>query len=179
VRQSESRAQYSRALPGKKRSRTALRRRRVAAVLVLAAGASLEARAESGVTPESEEDARILVETAIAVARATLAEEGDFHPFAFFVGSDGRVQRVTPKRDAALPAPEEVLGMLEAAFRERAAAGECRAVALVADVRIALPGGGESDALHVAVEHRSGYCQNFFHPFERASDGGIRFGEPI
>jgi hypothetical protein len=145
----------------------------------LAACAAFAAGAEESVPPEAAEDARILVETGIAVARRTLGTEGDFHPFAFFMGPDGRLQRVTPRRDVALPAPDAVLELLQAAFRERAAAGECRAVAVVADVVIALPGGGESDALQVGIEHRSGYCQNFFHPYERGPDGSLRFGEPI
>jgi hypothetical protein len=89
------------------------------------------------------------------------------------------LQRVSPRQDAALPSPDDVLLLLQQAFRERAAAGECRAVAVVADVVIALPGGGESDALQVGVEHRDGYCANFFHPYERRSDGSLRFLEPI
>jgi hypothetical protein len=146
--------------------------------LALLASAPLGARAGE-VSPEAAEDAKVLVENAVSVARATLAKEGRFHPFAFFMTSDGRVQRVTPKQDVALPSPDETLGLLQAAFRQRAEAGECRAIALVADVVIALPGGGRSDALQVGVEHRDGYCQNFFHPYEREPDGAIRFGEPL
>jgi hypothetical protein len=113
------------------------------------------------------------------VARTRLAKEGAFHPFAFFMSADGRVQRVSPKQDAALPSPDDVLVLLQQAFRERALAGECRAVALVADVVIALPGGGQSDALQIGVEHQAGYCANFFHPYERRTDGTLRFLEPI
>jgi len=152
---------------------------RLACALALAALIPLPARAEDTVSAEAAEDAKVLVENGVAVARSTLAKEGSFHPFAFFVAPDGRVQRVTPKRDVALPAPDEALALLQAAFRQRAEAGECRAFAVVADVVIALPGGGQSEALQVGVEHRSGYCQNFFHPYERRSDGTIRFGEPL
>ena len=144
----------------------------------LAACVAVRARGEDSVPPEAAEDARILVENSIAVARAALAGEGRFDPFAFFVASDGRVQRLTPRSDVALPGPAQSLALLEAAFRERAKAGECRAIALVADVVIALPGGGESDALQVGIETRSGYCEDFFHPYERGDDGELRFGEP-
>jgi hypothetical protein len=146
--------------------------------LALVASAPLAARA-GDVPPEAAEDVKVLLENAIAVARATLAKEGRFHPFAFFMASDGRVQRVTPKQDVALPSPDEVFALLQAAFRQRAEAGECRAVALVADVVISLPGGGQGDALQVGVEHRDGYCQDFFHPYEREPDGTLRFGEPL
>jgi hypothetical protein len=168
--------------PGPRRRGAARRRApRRAGVLAAAFAAclSLSARGEESVGAETAEDARILVENSIAVARSALAKEGRFDPFGFFVAPDGRVQRVTPRRDVALPGPAESLALLEAAFRQRAQAGECRAMALVADVVIALPGGGQSDALQVAIEHRSGYCQDLFHPYERSSDGTIRFGEPI
>jgi hypothetical protein len=113
------------------------------------------------------------------VGRIRLAKEGAFHPFGYLMSADGRVQRLSPKRDAALPSPADVLAQLQQVFRERALAGDCRAIAVVADVVIALPGGGQSDALQVGVEHRAGYCANFFHPYERATDGSVRFLEPI
>jgi hypothetical protein len=178
-RQSEAgagpRAQRSRG--GARRDRPR-RRRRSGALIALAASLALEARAESGASPEAEEDARILAENSVAAARASLAAEGDFDPFAFFVAPDGSVQRLTPKRGVAPAAPQAMLGLLQEELRRRAAAGECRAVALVADVRIALPDGGETDAFQVTIEHRSGHCQTFFQPFERAEDG-LRFGGPI
>ncbi|TFG96467.1 MAG: hypothetical protein E4H11_03365 [Myxococcales bacterium] len=146
---------------------------------ILTACLAWSARAADSVSPEAAEDARILVENAVAVGRIRLAREGSFHPFAFFMGADGRVQRVSPKQDARLPSPDDVLALLQQAFRERVQAGDCRAVAVVADVVIALPGGGQSDALQVGVEHQDGYCANFFHPYERATDGTIRFLEPI
>lgn len=150
-----------------------------ALVAILAVCVAWPARGAESVPPEAAEDARILVENAVAVARQRLAKEGEFHPFAFFMDAGGRLQRISPRQDAALPSPDEVLQLLQQDFRERAQAGECRAVAVVADVVIALPGGGKSDALQVGVEHRDGYCANFFHPYERSSDGSLRFLEPI
>jgi hypothetical protein len=146
---------------------------------ILAACLACSARAAESVSPETAEDARILVENAVAVGRSRLAKEGAFDPFGFLMGADGRVQRVSPKPDAALPSPADVLALLQQAFRERARAGDCRAIAVVADVVIALPGGGQSDALQVGVEHQAGYCANFFHPYERGTGGTIRFLEPI
>ena len=154
-------------------------RRARACLAILAACLAGSARAAETLAPEAAEDARILVENAVAVGRIRLAKEGEFHPFAFFMAADGRVQRVSPKQDASLPSPDQVLVLLQQAFRERALAGDCRAIAVVADVVIALPGGGQSDALQVGVEHRDGYCANFFHPYERKSDGTLRFFEPL
>jgi hypothetical protein len=128
---------------------------------------------------EAQADVRLLVDTSLAVARKTLSEQGDFHPFAFFMKADGGLQRLTPKANAALPEPDAMLQLLQQSFRERAAAGECRAVAVVADVVIAVPGGGQSDALQIGFEHRSGWCRNFFYPFEKSPEGEIRFQKPI
>ena len=161
-------------------SRTATRARsRRALVAILVACLASPAPGVESVSPETAEDARILVENAAAVARQRLAKEGEFHPFAFFMDADGRLQRLSPRQDARLPSPDAVLLLLQQAFRERAQAGACRAVAVVADVVIAMPGGGKSDALQIGIEHRDGYCVNFFHPYERRSDGTLRFLEPI
>ena len=154
-------------------------RRARACLAVLAACLAGSARAAESLAPEAAEDARLLVENAVAVGRTRLVKEGEFHPFAFVMAADGRVQRVSPRQDASLPSPDQVLLLLQQAFRERALAGDCRAVAVVADVVIALPGGGQSDALQVGVEHRDGYCANFFHPYERKTDGTLRFLEPL
>jgi hypothetical protein len=156
-------------------------------VAALACAATASAQAPAVPSPadlppsvEAQQDVRLLVDTSLAVARKTLSEQGDFHPFAFFMKADGGLQRLTPKADAALPEPEAMLQLLQQSFRERAAAGECRAVAVVADVVIALPGGsGQSDALQIGLEHRSGWCRNFFYPFEKSPEGEIRFQKPI
>ena len=163
------------------RGRTAL----LVAALACTAPASAQPPAmappssEAPTSAEAQEDVRLLVDTSLAVARKTLSEEGDFHPFAFFMNPEGGLQRLTPKKDAALPEPDALLQILQQSFRERAAAGECRAIAVVADVVIALPGGGESDALQIGIEHRSGWCRNLFYPFERAADGKLRFEKEI
>src|SRR4030095_11917036 len=125
------------------------------------------------------EDVQLLVDASLASARKTLGEQGDFHPFAFFMNPQGALRRLTPKQDAALPEPEALVDLLQKAFRQRAAAGECRAVAGVADVVIAAPGGGERDALQIGIEHRSGWCRNLFYPFERSEEGTIRFRAEI
>jgi hypothetical protein len=165
------------------------RARGPATALALAIACAATASAEAPKAPPApakveapevaQEDVQLLVDTSLAVARKTLAEEGDFHPFAFFMNPEGGLQRITPKKDAALPEPDALLQILQQAFRERAAAGQCRAIAVVADVVIALPGGGESDALQIGIEHRSGWCRNLFYPFRRSDDGEIRFDPEI
>ena len=153
----------------------------ILAALACAAAASAKAPEPAPPTPpEPREDVELLVDASLATARKTLGEQGDFHPFAFFMTPEGALQRLTPKRDAALPEPAALVTLLQQTFRQRAQAGECRAVAVVADVVIAVPGGGgERDALQIGIEHRSGWCRNLFYPFQRSEDGTVSFGEEI
>jgi hypothetical protein len=153
--------------------------RRGLAAAALAAWIGLAAQAGGQAPPEAAQDARLLVENGIAVARNALRDGDAVFPFAFFMDPDGRVQRLSPKPSQRLPAPEALLDLLERSFRERAEAGECRAVAIVVDVRIALPGGGETDAVQVGVEHRAGHCENIFYPYARTPQGELRFDDPI
>lgn len=167
--------------PGRRRGRRA-RGRATAFVAALACAAAASAQAPDAPPPPAEprEDVELLVDASLATARKTLGEQGDFHPFAFFMTPEGALQRLTPKRDAALPEPAALVTLLQQTFRQRAQAGECRAVAVVADVVIAVPGGGgERDALQIGIEHRSGWCRNLFYPFQRSEDGTVSFGEEI
>ena len=145
-----------------------------AALLIAVAGAST-AEEPAAAAPE---DVAILVDGGVEIAKKELVAHGELAPFAFFMALDGRVQRVTPKQGVALPPSEALLELLQESFRQRAAAGECRAVAVFADVVIGLPDGRQSDALQVGVEHRSGYCANYFHPYRRGPDGTVVF-EPL
>jgi hypothetical protein len=146
---------------------------------LLAACAGLAAAEPPAPAPGPPDDVEILVDGGVDVAKKELAERGELAPFAYFVTLDGRVQRLTPKQGVKLPPSEAMLELLQALFRERAAAGECRAVAVFADVVIGLPGGRQSDALQVGVEHRSGFCANYFYPYRRDADGTLRFEPPV
>jgi len=152
-----------------------MRRRLGCAVLLIAAVAGPAAAEEPAAAPE---DVALLVEGGVEIAKKELVERGELAPFAFFMALDGRVQRVTPKQGVELPPSEALLELLQASFRQRAAAGECRAIAVFADVVIALPDGRQSDALQAGVEHRSGFCANYFYPYRRAPDGALAF-EPL
>ena len=82
-----------------------------------------------------------------------------------------------PPLNVGLPADQLVV-LLEAGLRERAASGTLRASAVFVDVIIALAG-VESEALQARLEHVSGYCVDVFLPYERSETGETRFREPI
>jgi hypothetical protein len=129
-------------------------------------------RADSAPARDARADVELLLESGLRSAERELREHGGLRPFALVMASDGRVSRLAPvpRRDQAADA---VLQDLFAALRTRAQAGSLQAAAVFSDVRIALPGGVETEALHAAWEHQGGTCANVYIPYRRASDGAL------
>lgn len=135
-------------------------------------------------------DADDLVRNGLRFAERALKDAGGVSPFALVMAADGRVSRLQPAVRRKMPSPRELLDELEATLRERAREGELRAVAVISDVVIALPEGGESNAIHVTWEHRSGVCADLYVPYMQQGSllgkkkkevvrGELRFGERI
>jgi hypothetical protein len=127
-------------------------------------------------------DLSLLVDAGLAFARARLTQPGapgELLPFAFVVRADGKLQRVAPSEGRELPSPESLLELLGQAFRDDARAGAYRAVAIFADVVIALPGGAQTDAIQIGLESASGRCADVYFPYTRTPEGALRFAEPI
>jgi hypothetical protein len=121
---------------------------------------------------QAQEDLDALLELTLPFAQQQLAEHGEFFPFAAAVGADG-----TPRLIAAdpglgeRPASTDVLDQLVGGLREQA--GDIRAAALVADVRV-----GESDAARVELEHRDGQAICVLLPYRgRRLRRGVDYGE--
>ena len=87
--------------------------------------------------------------------------------------------RVAPSESIEFPTNDKLVATLENGFREAADAGRYRAVAILADVIIALPNGTQSDAIQVALEHRQGFCRNVFYPYTLSDEGSLSFHKPI
>jgi hypothetical protein len=121
---------------------------------------------------QAQEDLDALLELTLPFAQQQLAEHGEFFPFAAAVGADG-----TPRLIAAdpglgeRPTSRDVLDQLVGGLREQA--GDIRAAALVADVRV-----GESDAARVELEHRDGQAICVLLPYKRRRlRRGVDYGE--
>jgi hypothetical protein len=121
---------------------------------------------------QAQEDLDALLELTLPFAQQQLAEHGEFFPFAAAVGADG-----TPRLIAAdpglgeRPTSRDVLDQLVGGLREQA--GDIRAAALVADVRV-----GESDAARVELEHRDGQAICVLLPYKRRRlRCGVDYGE--
>jgi hypothetical protein len=148
------------------------------ACLVAAPASVPSAEPGDAASSEAKEDVSLLVAHGVAYARNALRGGVGLSPYAFVMRADGGVQRVSAPGGDEM-APDALLEALRAAFRGRAEEGVYRAVALFADVVIAAPGGGETDAVHAGAEHRAGYCRNVYHPYRRTADGGLEFEAPL
>jgi hypothetical protein len=152
--------------------------------------AALPGPGEEDATNRARADADELVRNGLRFAERALKEAGGVSPFALVMASDGRISRLQPAARRQMPSPRELLDELEATLRDRAHSGELRAVAVVSDVVIVLPEGGESNAIHVTWEHGSGACADLYVPYMQEGSlpgkkkkevvrGELRFGERI
>ena len=144
--------------------------------LLLAGAAAAQAPPESDTT---DPDLSLLLDAGLAFATTRLAQGGELLPFAFVVRADGKLQRVAASTGKELPDPASLLELLGQAFRDAARAGSYRAVAIFADVVIALPDGAQSDAIQVGLESASGRCADVYFPYTRAKPDELRFAAPI
>jgi hypothetical protein len=110
-------------------------------------------------------DADLLVRNGLHFAERALKDAGGVAPFALVMVSDGRISRLQPALRKQMPSARELLDELEEVLRERARTEDLRAVAVFSDVVIALPEGGESNAIHASWEHRSGVCADLYLPY--------------
>ena len=128
-------------------------------------------------TPEQE--VRTLGDYGIAYTTKALQGGAEFYPFAFVMRTDGAIQRIAPGEMPRFPTQVELLQTLESGFAEPAVNVKYRAIALVADVVIAMPDGRESEAIQLALEHREGYCRNVFYPYTLSEEGVLSFEKPV
>jgi len=127
----------------------------------------------SSLSAEARHDLDPLLHRMLERAVERLEAEGGFLPFAGAVGVDGRLQVAAAAADAASLSAEEQLVLLGKGLRSRAERHEIRASCLVADVKVSIPGKGDSDAIRARLEHRLGEAIEVFLPYRRDRGGGL------
>ena len=144
------------------------------------ASALADAPAEPEAAPATpEQEVRTLGDYGIAYTSRALQAGAQFYPFAFIMRDDGKIQRVGPKEMPDFPTQDDLLQTLVEGFRDVAGKGRYRAVAIVADVVIAMPDGRESEAIQLGLEHSRCYFRNVFYPYTLSEEGVLTFGEPL
>lgn len=125
-------------------------------------------------SPQAQQDLDGLLEPALGFAQQQLDRHGEFFPYAVVVRSDGQIEMVAARPDAAndRPASADVIAACRTTLAERR--DQLRAAAVVADVR--LPDG--SDAVQVELEHTEGPALTIQLPYSKKRFGrGIDYGQ--
>jgi hypothetical protein len=142
--------------------------------LALACGAALVLGAGGTASLPPAEQLRRLEETGLDLARKAVEQKTSLAPFVFVVRSDGRTQRLAPKKTRRRQTTAQVVESLIEGLHDQAAAGAYDAVAVFRFVIISLPAdAGESSAIHVSLEHESGHCEDVFVPYRKTQKGRV------
>jgi hypothetical protein len=126
------------------------------------------------------DDCEELLGATIPFAEQCLARYGEFYPFGATMLPSGEIALASAQPDDEKPESAEVIALLEGGMRLAAAQGQCKATALVYDVRIAPPGKTQTqDAIAVRLDHRDGYSVIVFFPYALSANGVPELDAPF
>lgn len=115
--------------------------------------------------PRARRQVERLMNAGLPFAEKMLAERGEFFPFGAVLLSEGKIRTVGAGDAGDDASSAEVYERLIDGIREGAGAREYRAAAVFALVELRDPADGALiSAVHVALEHESGYCVDVYYP---------------
>lgn len=117
-----------------------------------------------------------LLNALIPHAERMLVEFGEFFPFAGVILEDGGLQSVANPAPDPSDSTQAWRQKLLAQLREGAMTGRYRAVGLVLNVEVDVPGAGPTRALRVALEHESGVGYDVCIPYLLEASGTVELG---
>ena len=119
-----------------------------------------------------------LLNQALPCAEKMLHKHRSFHPYGAVLDERLDVELVGANLRGEIPQADELVEGLIRMLREHAHERSCRATALVVDVRVQPPkGGDETDAVMVSLEHSDGTLVDVFLPYTLQASGEVRYGE--
>lgn len=120
-------------------------------------------------TPADDLDA--LLDHLLHQALEQLEAEGDFHPFAAAIETDGELRLVDVEQESESdePTPQELVEQLAVSLAAAAGRGEIRASAICANVTLPSEA-GEAEAALVQLEHREDDPVDIALPYELHGD---------
>lgn len=115
-----------------------------------------------------QQESEKLMNAVLTLATKMLKEYGEFYPYGGYMKPSGEIVDVgAAPPDTDHPKSKDLIYVLRSSFQEKARAKQCKAVAIVFDVAVDLPGTHQkSDAIQVCVEHIDGYSAEVFFPYE-------------
>src|SRR3982751_3217377 len=98
-------------------------------------------------TASPEEDRTALLNALLPFAQEMIDKDGEFHPCAAVLDSEGAVQMIGAYAGEDRPDATALVELLYAGLLDRASGGNIRAAAVCANVRLTRAGSGTSDAI--------------------------------
>ena len=125
----------------------------------------------------AKQEAERLIKAIMPLAEQMLAEYGEFHPYGGAIDNTGEIIHIGAKGSTDHPPSQELIEMLETAFREGAKKRQYVATALVCDMKVEPPGlNQKTDAISIRIDHFLDYSVEVFFPYE-ISNGKVYFGK--
>lgn len=125
---------------------------------------------------EGKAESQELMDAVLPLAEKLLTEHGEFFPYGGAMTPEGNVVSISAYDGDEHPPSSALIDMLQKAFHASAQNGEYKATALVYDVRIRLASGEPSDAIAIALDHKSGYSVVVLLPYSIIG-GELQYGE--
>jgi hypothetical protein len=127
-------------------------------------------------TPKQE--AEDLMNELVPLAKTMLKEHGEFYPYGAGLKGDGSIVHIGAKiKGVDKPESKPLIDILRKDFRWAAKEGVYKAVGVVFNVVVPLPGTNEkSDAIQICLDHLSGYSAEVFFPYKRLPGGRMEYG---
>jgi hypothetical protein len=119
-----------------------------------------------------------LMNNLLPTAQSMLSKYREFYPYGGYIELDGQIRHVGVKDETTeYPQSEDMIDVLENLFLEKARAHECKATAIICDVRVKAPGSErKQDAIQVRLDHVDGYSTEVFFPYEIV-ENEVRYSE--
>jgi hypothetical protein len=128
-----------------------------------------------GLSAAAQTDLDRVLDTALGLARRSLAEASEFDPFALVTDVEGRLLAVDLDTSALGKHPDSAAIAHATAAQLKTLTASARCTALTLNTRLSQP---RTDALEVRLEHREGAALLVLLPYKRPKFGGrLEFGE--
>jgi hypothetical protein len=121
---------------------------------------------------DAKKESEKLMNVMLPLAEKMLKQHGEFYPYGGYMKLDGTILDVgADDPDTDHPKSGDLIYILRDSFREMVSTNKCKAVAVVFDVAVNLPGSNQrSDAIQVCLDHVDGYSVEIFFPYHIVND---------